>query len=91
MVGTLYFGAGTALMPRPNVTPGVPLVLYGPQCPGGKIFNKAAFTPPLKGRQGDFGRSVLRGFGASQVALQRQFHLTEKIGLSFLARFAQEV
>jgi hypothetical protein len=50
---------------RPNVNLGVPLVLYGSQYPGGKIFNQAAFTPPPKGQQGDFGRNVLRGFGAS--------------------------
>jgi hypothetical protein len=67
----------------------VPLEVYGPQYPGGKIFNKAAFTPPLKGQQGDFGRNVLRGFGATQLdlALQRQFHLTEKMRLTFRGEF----
>ena len=64
-------------------------MLYGPQYPGGKIFNKAAFVAPPPGTQGNFGRNVLRGFGATQVdfALQRQFHLTEKIGLSFRGEF----
>jgi len=59
------------------VNPGVPLELFGTQYPGGKIFNKAAFAAPPTGQQGDFGRNVLRGFGATQVdlALQRQFHL----------------
>ena len=33
---------------------------YGPQYPGGKILNGAAFTEPLTGQQGDFGRNVLR-------------------------------
>jgi hypothetical protein len=39
------------------------------------IFDKAAFVAPPPGTQGDFGRNVLRGFGATQVdlALQRQF------------------
>jgi hypothetical protein len=89
VVGGIYFAAGTALYPRPNVNPGVPLVLYGSQYPGGKIFNKAAFTAPPVGQQGDFGRNVLRGFGATQVdfALQRQFHLTEKMGLRFRSEF----
>jgi len=89
VVGAIYFAAGTALYPRPNVNPGVPLVLYGSQYPGGKIFNSAAFSKPAVGQQGDFGRSVLRGFGATQadVALQRQFHLTEKVGLRFRSEF----
>jgi hypothetical protein len=64
-------------------------VLYGSQYPGGKIFNSAAFTPTPAGQQGDFGRNVLRGFGATQadVALQRQFHLTEKVELRFRTEF----
>jgi TonB dependent receptor len=88
VVSGVFFAAGVALNPRPNVNPGVPLELFGSQYPGGKIFNKAAFTP-VKGQQGDFGRNVLRGFGATQadVALQRQFHFTEKLGLRFRSEF----
>ena len=84
-----YFAAGIALAPRPNVDLTKPLVLYGSQYPGGKIFNKAAFTVPPKGQQGNFGRNVLRGFGAWQadLALQRQFRVTEKVGLRFRAEF----
>jgi len=90
LMGAFYFGpGGTALYPRPNVNPGVPLVLYGLQYPGGKIFNSAAFTSPPAGQQGDFGRNVLRGFGATQVdvALQREFRVTEKLGLRFRSEF----
>jgi hypothetical protein len=89
IVGAQIVTAGTTFEPRPDVVPGKPLELYGSQYPGGKIFNKAAFTPPPKGQQGDFGRNVLRGFGATQVdfALQRQFHLTERVGLSFRSEF----
>ena len=74
---------------RPNVNPGVPLVLYGSGYPGGKIFNHAAFTPPPSGQQGDFARNVLRGFGAWQadVGVQRQFRVTEKVDLRFRAEF----
>jgi len=88
VVSGVFFAAGVALNPRPNVNPGVPLELFGSQYPGGKIFNKAAFTP-VKGQQGDFGRNVLRGFGATQadVAFQRQFHLTEGMGLRFRSEF----
>jgi hypothetical protein len=89
VVGGLVFADGIALYPRPDVVPGVPLVLYGSQYPGGKAFNPAAFTPPPTAQQGDFGRNVLRGFGAWQadVAFQRQFQLTEKVGLHFRGEF----
>jgi hypothetical protein len=65
------------------------LELYGSQYPGGKIFNSAAFSEPPAGEQGDFGRNVLRGFGATQfrVGLQRQFHITENAGLRFRVEF----
>jgi hypothetical protein len=89
VIGNIYFADGTALYPRPNIVPGVPLVLYGSQYPGGKIFNEAAFTPAPVGEQGDFGRNVLRGFSATQadVAFQRQFRLTEQLNLRFRSEF----
>ncbi|MGB9431769.1 MAG: hypothetical protein WBQ89_05970 [Candidatus Acidiferrum sp.] len=89
IIGELSFAGGTKFQARPDVVPGVPLVLYGPQYPGGKIFKKAAFVAPPPGTQGNFGRNVLRGFGATQVdpALQRQFRLTERVGLTFRSEF----
>ena len=89
VVSGLVFADGIDLYPRPDVVPGVPLVLYGSQYPGGTAFNPSAFTPPPTGQQGDFGRNVLRGFGAWQadIAFQRQFQLTEKIGLRFRGEF----
>ena len=89
VVSGLVFADGIDLYPRPDVVPGVPLVLYQSQYPGGKAFNPAAFTPPPTGQQGDFGRNVLRGFGAWQadVAFQRQFQLTEKVRLHFRGEF----
>ena len=89
VVGPTFIVAGIALAPRPNVNPGVPLELQGSQYPGGKIFNRAAFTVPPAGQQGNFGRNVLRGFGAWQadVGLQRQFHVTEEVELRLRAEF----
>jgi hypothetical protein len=89
IVGAINFAAGVALASRPNVNPGVPLEIYGSQYAGGKIFNEQAFTPAPRGEQGDFGRNVLRGFGATQadVAFQRQFLLTEQLNLRFRAEF----
>jgi len=89
IVGSLVVAAGTALYPRPDIVPGQPFELFGSQYPGGKIFNKAAFTPAPKGQQGNLGRNVLRGFGATQadVAFQRQFRFTEQLNLRFRAEF----
>jgi Carboxypeptidase regulatory-like domain/TonB dependent receptor len=89
IVGAESFVGGIVFAPRPDVVPGVPLVVYGSQYAGGKAFNPAAFTAPPTGQQGDFGRNVLRGFGAWQAdfALQRQFHLTERLALRFRGEF----
>ncbi|HEY0762878.1 MAG TPA: TonB-dependent receptor [Pyrinomonadaceae bacterium] len=89
IVGSSFFAGGTQLAPRPNLNAGAPLEIRGAQFPGGKIFNRAAFTAAQAGTQGNFGRNVLRGFGAWQtdVGLQRQFHLRERLGLRFRAEF----
>src|SRR5260370_5609546 len=89
ITGTTFSGGGVQFAPRPNLLPNVPLYLNGPQYPGGKAFNKAAFATPLSGTQGNFGRNVLRGFGAWQqdLALRRQFHLTERLHLQLRAEF----
>jgi len=89
LVGGSFFAAGTQLAPRPNLNAGVPLEIHGSQFPGGKIFNRAAFTAAPAGTQGNFGRNVLRGFGAWQadVGVQRQFQLSERLGIRFRAEF----
>jgi hypothetical protein len=89
VIGNITFAGGTALYPRPNVVPGVPTEYHGAQYPGGKILNSAAFTKAPAGQQGDFGRNALRGFGATQadIAFQRQFHFTERLGLRFRGEF----
>jgi hypothetical protein len=88
VVEAQFRGDGIGLAPRPNLT-GAPLELYGSGYPGGKIFNKAAFTPAPAGQQGNFGRNVLRGFDATQtdIGVQRMFRVTEKVGLRFRAEF----
>ena len=89
IVGGSFFAAGTQLAPRPNINAGVPLEIHGSQFPGGKILNRAAFSAAPAGTQGNLGRNVLRGFGAWQadVGVQRQFRLTERLGLRFRAEF----
>jgi hypothetical protein len=67
---------------RPDIVPGIPLYLYGPQYPGGKAINNTPnqagsgcvgpFCPPPTDpngdplRQGNLGRNALRAFGAMQ-------------------------
>jgi len=89
IVGAQVSAGVAVFMPRPDIKPGLPLVLYGSQHPGGKAFNPAAFIPAPSGQQGDLGRNVIRSFGAWQadLGLQRQFHLTEEIALCFRAEF----
>jgi hypothetical protein len=79
---------------RPDLVPGKPLYLYGPQYPGGRAFNPGAFTDPpvdsstgLPLRQGNVPRNVLRGFGATQwdFAVHRDFPLHESLRLQFRA------
>jgi hypothetical protein len=81
---------------RPDIVAGQPIYLYGPQYPGGKAFNPAAFTSPPTGpcpfgicptRQGDVSRNFLRGFGAAQwdFAVHREFFLHESVKLQFRA------
>jgi hypothetical protein len=78
---------------RPDVVPGQPLYVYGPEYPGGKALNPAAFTsPPTDSsgnplRQGDLGRNALRGFGLTQwdFALHREFPIHEQLKLQFRA------
>jgi hypothetical protein len=74
---------------RPNVVPGLPQVLYGPQYPGGKALNFAAFVNPPANTLGDSKRNGLRFFSASQldVALRRQFGLTDRIKLQLRLEF----
>jgi hypothetical protein len=72
---------------RPDLVPGAPLYLKDASLPGGKRFNRAAFAIPAEPRQGTLGRNVLRGFGAAQLdlALRRQFSLTERVKLQLRA------
>ncbi len=84
------FGLGFTTVARPDVVAGQPLYLEDASFAGGKRFNAAAFDGAktlAEGRQGTLGRNVLRGFGASQldIALRRQFKITEQFNLQFRA------
>lgn len=72
---------------RPNVVSGVPLYLSDPNLPGGRRLNPAAFAVPALGQNGNLPRNSLRGFSYWQLdlALRRQFNLTEQVHLQFRA------
>jgi hypothetical protein len=99
VTGTTFIGSGLSIVPRPNVVPGMPLYLYGPQYPGGKVLNntpnqggpgcKGPFCRTTGGQEGNLGRNSLRAFPAWQtnLAVRRQFNVTERVGLQFRAEF----
>ena len=72
---------------RPDLIPGVPLYLYSPLAPGGRMFNPDAFALPdtYPGRQGTLGRNVMRGFPLTQanLTLRREFPIYERLKLQF--------
>jgi hypothetical protein len=78
---------GSTIRIPANVVPGVPWYINDPSVPGGRRINAAAFSIPAAGQFGNSGRNVVRGFGAWQVdmAVRRQFKLTEKVGLQLRA------
>ncbi len=88
VTGQDLLGVGLTTVSRPDLVPGQPLYLDDKAAPGGRVFNRAAFdvnAPRTARRQGTFGRNVLRGFGLTQldIALRRQFNLTERANLQF--------
>jgi len=93
-INFFLFSSGVTANIQPDVVPGQPLYLYGPQFPGGKALNPAAFTDPpsdpITGdplRQGDLPRNKLRGFGATEwdMAIHRDFAIRESWKLQFRA------
>ncbi len=89
-----FFNGGILADIRPDLVSGQPVYLFGPQYPGGKAFNPAAFTdPPVDPntgnplRQGNVPRNFLRGFGATQwdLAIHRDFPVRESVKIQFRA------
>ncbi len=74
---------------RPDLIAGQPLYVSTPGAPGGRVFNRMAFGIPAPGRQGTFGRNVLRGFNSWQLdfAVHRQFSFNDRANLQFRAEF----
>ena len=93
--GTEIDELGRSVQRRVNVTPGIAIYVDDPLAPGGKRLNnsidpahpncRGPFCPAPAGQQGNLGRNSLRGFPFSQIdlALRRQFNLTERVHLQF--------
>lgn len=78
------FPPGSNYFVRPNVVPGVPMIIEG-DSPGGRRINRDAFSAPPAGTAGDYVRGSLRGFSAWQIdlTLRRQFGLGRGMRLQF--------
>ena len=74
---------------RPDVISNIPLYISDPTFAGGRRINRSAFVIPTALVQGTLGRNSLRGFPLSQLdlALHRQFNVTERLKLQFRAEF----
>jgi hypothetical protein len=70
-----------------NLVSGQPTYLNGPQYPGGKAINQAAFSVPATGTAGNAPRNFVRGFGATQLnlAARREFPIHAPLSLQFRA------
>lgn len=71
-----------------NIVADHPLYLYGPQYPGGRSLNQAAFQAATGNNgQGDAPRNFARGFGEAQIniAVRREFLSHDRLSLQFRA------
>jgi hypothetical protein len=73
-----------------DLIPGEPIWIPDPTQPNGKALNPAAFAPPPFGQLGNFPRNGLRSpysIDQTDMALRRQFSLTERIKLDLRAEY----
>jgi len=73
-----------------DVVPGQPDWIADPTQPSGKALNPAAFTSPALGQSGNFPRDGLRSpysINQTDLALRRQFSLTERLKLDLRAEY----
>ena len=70
-----------------NLVSSEPIYIYGPQYPGGRAINPAAFCLPSACGGETAPRNSARGFGATQLntAVRREFHLHDSLALQFRA------
>jgi hypothetical protein len=73
-----------------EIVPAQPYWIADSTQPDGKALNPAAFAPPPVGQTGDFPRNGLRSpysIDQTDLALRRQFNLTERVRLDVRAEY----
>jgi hypothetical protein len=73
-----------------DIVPSQPVWISDSTQPSGKTLNPAAFTSPPVGQAGDFPRNGLRSpysIDQTDLALRRQFNLTERVKLDLRAEY----
>lgn len=85
IIGSTTYINGVYVTAMPNIVAGRPFWIADPTVANGERINASAFTLAPAGQVGDVPRNFLRGFGAWQcdLALRRQFTLTERLKLQF--------
>jgi outer membrane receptor protein involved in Fe transport len=83
-----FFDTSSNFHQRPNVVPGVPLILPHWNIATGYL-NPAAFTQPPPGTFGDLGRDEVYGPGFWNVdfSVSKDTRITERLGLQLRAEF----
>lgn len=73
-----------------DIVPGQPYWIADPSEPSGRALNPAAFASPPVGQTGNFPRNGLRSpysLNQTDLALRRQFNLTERVKLDLRAEY----
>jgi hypothetical protein len=76
--------------PQADIVPGQPYWIADPTQPSGQALNPAAFASPSVGQTGNFPRNGLRSpysLNQTDLALRRQFSLTERVKLDLRAEY----
>jgi hypothetical protein len=87
--GNLFVDATTGSLAYSglNIIPGISFYVNGPQYPGGRSINPAAFALPTSGSLGNAPRNFVRGFGENEfdLAIRRDLPIHEQLHLQFRA------
>ena len=80
-----YMGINLTNAFRPNLVSNEPVWMADAAAPGGRRLNRAAFSMPAVGVQGNLGRNAITGFGMSQLDLawRREFAVDDRRSFQF--------
>lgn len=83
--GVNTLGTAAAVAQRPNLVPGVPIYLDGPDST--RHLNPAAFALPAAGQLGSLGKGAIRGKSITNVdfSVNKNWRIKERYGIQFRA------